>query len=266
MSASANLAGLYPPSIDELFVETLPWQPIPIHTLDEANDTLIAVSKQCPKFERMYSELCASDEFTRLARKYASFYEYISRYTTWNITDIGTFQGLYTTMYVYQMHNTSYLPVWYNAMSTEWKHLLKSLAGLSFARESYTKELQRFKTGPFFHYLIKYFDSVLSNEAPKLLMFSGHDGTISSILNTLGAYDQNPPEFASTVIFEFFEDQFGHVKINVYHKLNGTEEAKGVVVNGCDFNCDLGRFKNILEGIAVDDITRNKECIDQATI
>ena len=38
MSASCNLAGLYPPQSKQIWNKYMPWQPIPIHTTPESED------------------------------------------------------------------------------------------------------------------------------------------------------------------------------------------------------------------------------------
>uniref|UniRef100_A0A3Q1G0N7 Lysosomal acid phosphatase n=1 Tax=Acanthochromis polyacanthus TaxID=80966 RepID=A0A3Q1G0N7_9TELE len=38
MSAEANLAGLYPPSGQQIFTPSLKWQPIPVHTVPQSEE------------------------------------------------------------------------------------------------------------------------------------------------------------------------------------------------------------------------------------
>ena len=42
MSAQANLAGLYPPTMSQKWNEDLRWQPIPVHTKPGDSDNVIA--------------------------------------------------------------------------------------------------------------------------------------------------------------------------------------------------------------------------------
>lgn len=43
VSAQANLAGLYFPSKEELFIKNLNWRPIPVHTLPKEEDKVLTI-------------------------------------------------------------------------------------------------------------------------------------------------------------------------------------------------------------------------------
>lgn len=50
MSALCTMAGLFPPTDDEVWNEELDWQPIPIHSVPSEEDYLLNSFVQCPRF------------------------------------------------------------------------------------------------------------------------------------------------------------------------------------------------------------------------
>lgn len=198
MSAEANLAGLYALNASDMWLKDLPWDPVPIHSRPEETDPYLAMSKPCPRHKILVENLKQNNEiYKKLPEKYHEEYEILANNTGWNIT-IDNFQGLYTTFYVYAMHNKTFIPSWvYSLNQTNFAYL----AGLSFASESFTDKLKILKAGPFFHNLLQFFQNATTGEqAPKFLMMSAHDDTIVAALQTMGVYDFEPPEFSSTVI------------------------------------------------------------------
>ncbi len=75
--------------------------------------------------------------------------------------------------------------------------------------------MKRFKAGPLFHRIIHNFNLTLhgsngeENKGRLIYLLSGHDKTITSILNTLNLYANNtlPPRYASALILELHRIQ-----------------------------------------------------------
>lgn len=145
MSAAVNLAGLYPPTERETFQDGLLWRPIPIHTIPEKNDNIIAIYEaKCPAYDKEFNALY--DEYYHLQNfQYLDFYRDLSRLTGLFKRNLNIF-SIYDRLYVYKNHNVSYLPPWYYKIDLE---LLDYLAGLEIARESDNVNLQRLRCGPF---------------------------------------------------------------------------------------------------------------------
>ncbi|XP_074025808.1 testicular acid phosphatase homolog [Leptinotarsa decemlineata] len=264
MSAAANLAGLYySTNSSEMWQDGLPWDPVPIHTAPEDDDEIVAMSKYCNKFETLYTELINSEYFEKVKEEHESLFSFVSLKTGWNVTDISTFQGLYTTFYVYRTLNPSFLPEWSSRID---EREISYLAGLSFSRETFTKDLQRLKVGPFMNYLNTHFDGAIEGTSTKFLMISGHDGTIAGILNTFGAYDYHPPEFSSTIIWELRKSPVGIYYLNIFYKRNSTESLEKITIEGCTLDCAYDEYKNLLKSIAVDSTEWEKECRNDGSI
>lgn len=92
MSAAVNLAGLFPPTKDQIWNEDLLWQPIPIHTTSVLEDTLLKMSKPCPRYETLYAEYVNSNETKTIHSKYKPIFPLLKRLCG---TEIYTFYEVY---------------------------------------------------------------------------------------------------------------------------------------------------------------------------
>nr|DBA24882.1 TPA: hypothetical protein GDO54_012479 [Pyxicephalus adspersus] len=71
MSVQANLAGLFPPTGRQLWNPSIPWQPIPVHTIPYANDYMLHITtKTCPRFDQLVNETVNSEIFNELKKPY----------------------------------------------------------------------------------------------------------------------------------------------------------------------------------------------------
>ncbi|KAJ8975475.1 hypothetical protein NQ317_019803 [Molorchus minor] len=111
MSAAVNLAGLYPPTNTEVWNKNIVWRPIPIHTVPEGDDAVLAMKKACPKYDLLYEELLNSTFFRIVDEKNRQLYEYLSEKTGWNITTIRQIETIYSTLLIEQQYNLT-LPPW----------------------------------------------------------------------------------------------------------------------------------------------------------
>lgn len=66
-SAYSNLAGLFPPTGDEMWNDKISWQPIPVHTVPVNQDWLLAAMlPACPVYDQEYSTATSSPEIQKL--------------------------------------------------------------------------------------------------------------------------------------------------------------------------------------------------------
>lgn len=71
MSAEVNLAGLFPPNGSQIFNPDLKWQPIPIHTVPEDEERLLAFPvENCPRYQELMNETIKSDSFVNMTNTY----------------------------------------------------------------------------------------------------------------------------------------------------------------------------------------------------
>lgn len=250
MSAEADLAGLYPPIKTDIWDNNLLWQPIPIHTTPENMDAVLAEKKPCKKHGYLLKQLLKNDYFRNISHTYHDLYAYLTRNSGDTISDLTHLEYLYNTFYIETLYNYT-LPEWAQKV---YPTKMKYLASLSFAINTYTSDLARLKTGPFFNELINYFKNRSATEdnaiyyAPKFLMFSSHDTIVANLLNSMGAFEYHNPPYTATVLFELYKSS-GRSYVKVFYK--NTTDARLVSVHNCESECDLEKFIEILKPITL---------------
>lgn len=99
MSASALLAGLFPPIGNQVWSPDLRWQPIPVHAHPVEVDPFLSDDAfHCPAHEYYYSKLLRSDAFKRTDDTYRPMYEYLSKNTGKIINNPQKLRMLYDTL------------------------------------------------------------------------------------------------------------------------------------------------------------------------
>lgn len=248
MSGEACLAGLYPPTPKQLWDQNLKWQPIPIHTLPETEDIVLAMKKPCAKYNALMQQLLKSDEFVTINHKLHDLYAYLTKYTGALIADLVNLEYVYNTLYIESVNNFT-LPDWTKPIFPE---KLKPWADFSFAVDCYTPAMARLKTGPLLHEIQQHFRAFTSGgnvAPPKLLLYSAHDMTVASVLQTIGAFQYHSPPYAATVLFELRRRTNSHYYLNVVYKNSSVPQR--VAVAGCDFDCAFDRFVDVLRPITL---------------
>ncbi|KAJ8916534.1 hypothetical protein NQ315_000176 [Exocentrus adspersus] len=259
-SAEANLAGLYPPIKIEDAV--LP-QCVPIHASPTGEDQVLYMTRPCPKFDRLYEEVKQSEYFASINKNYSDFYEEVSNLTGWQIDDVDYFFSLQVALNVYANVAPEYLPSWYQDLD---KDKVQYLAGLSYARYSFTPELKRLRVGPFFDYLHHQFNNTVMNEfsydtSSKFLMMVSHSSTLSSVLNGLGLFDYKQPDFGSALIWEVRKGQDDEYYVSIFYRRNAEEEPELMEIPDCGTNCEYSKYMYKVESVKLDDW--DIECQDQ---
>lgn len=105
MSAQANLAGLFPPSGDQIWNENLIWQPIPVHTIPEELDGILAAKKPCPRYSQALKNYEETPEFKTILNKYQDLFKYLQEHTGKSVKSLKDVQSLYTTLFIEQLRN-----------------------------------------------------------------------------------------------------------------------------------------------------------------
>lgn len=262
MSAAANLAGMYRVDSKHQWVAGLPWEPVPIHNRPEEEDPFLALAAPCARRNALNEEQKQSQYFRDIAKQNSELFKYLSEKTGWDIDDIHYIETLQSVMYVYSQHNTSYIPDWYTSLNST--HI-QYLAGLSFARFTFTPELKKLVAGPLINKLLNYFDQIMENKdkTPKFLMLSAHDSTVAAILNAMENYDNHPPEFAATVIWEMYKNSSGTENgyyIKMYYKKYYWPGLQLLSLDGCGEECDYTTYKKIVGSFRINETDWQTQC------
>jgi len=93
----------------------------------------------------------------------------------------------------------------------------------------------------------------------KVLMFSGHDTTIATILNTLGVFEYHCPPYTSTVLFELHKNlSTNSFYVNMFYK--NSSDAMKLQLPGCNVDCPLDEFNSILNEYSLSPAEWQHEC------
>ena len=99
MSAEANLAGLYPPKGKQIW-DKIDWMPIPVHTIPEKQDNLLAMKKYCPRYNYELEKVKSSPEMKRIDEDNKELYSYLTQYSGRKIDSLENLESLYITLYI----------------------------------------------------------------------------------------------------------------------------------------------------------------------
>lgn len=210
----------------------------------------------CPKYaklkhqhvQHLINELKATDE-------YKGVFEYCSEMSGKEATDMEYFEFLHGVLEIEDKQRNFTLPLWTRKV---YPVKTSKLSGMSFATHSGTTELARLKTGPFWHLILDNFKNLLENKTGfNLWVYSGHDVSISNVLESLKVFDGVPPKYVSSVIIELWKSGSENY-ILIYYKVD--DDLRNVVVECCGSSCDLYRFKECLKPITVDVQEWKLEC------
>lgn len=106
MSAQANLAGMFPPTEDEIWNDEIPWQPIPVHVVPLNSEYILGLGRECPKFEEMFAKhMNESPEIKRIYSQYADHFLLWTKESGANITTFTEAKQLYKTLHIEALHN-----------------------------------------------------------------------------------------------------------------------------------------------------------------
>lgn len=66
---------MYPPTGKSIWNKDLMWQPIPIHTVPEKQDAVLAMKKNCVAYNKEKLKLLQSKEYKQRLRQYQKLME-----------------------------------------------------------------------------------------------------------------------------------------------------------------------------------------------
>ena len=188
MSAMSNLAGLYPPQKGQIWNPDLLWQPIPVHTVPVDDDNIIGNHAKCPKYEKLLGNIENLPELQKVKAENDWVFKYLTENTGSNVTSLWDIDYLTDCLYIESVYNKT-LPEWTKKVFPD--HM-KPMQDLSFKLSTYTEEMKRLRGGPIIQSILDHFHNFIAkNHERKMLMYSGHDTTLSALLNSLGMFD--PP-------------------------------------------------------------------------
>lgn len=104
-SALSNLAGMYPPIEEEIFLQNMPWQPIPVRSTPAEYDTLLGFSFDCPAYSDALEEVMASQKVTDAIENGKPLFDYMTLHSGQNVTNLMEAMLIRDNLYINKLYN-----------------------------------------------------------------------------------------------------------------------------------------------------------------
>lgn len=253
-------AGLWPPAKQQRWNADINWQPIPIDYI-AAHEDILLLGIQCPNFILEMEKVLNTSHARERISQHLPLFDYISNYTGMNIRRPSEVALLYSVLETKADLNQP-LPYWardifpnggmYNVSLLEydllWETpLQKKLNGGAIVREILVNSLMYIK-----------------GDIPrkrKLMMFSGNERNVVSVLKSLNLWSPHIPNEAASVIFELYfdnETESHGVKINYYTGVDGITIP--LKIPNCTEICPIRTFLYSLIDILPENTQRLCHC------
>ncbi|XP_069068016.1 testicular acid phosphatase homolog isoform X2 [Pleurodeles waltl] len=262
MSAEANLAGMYPPTGEQIWNPKIPWQPIPVHTVPLSEEQLLRFPlENCPRFKELVKETLNSAQFQTLIEPYQDFIKKVSSDTGYPVDSLiskGKLWVLYDTLLCEGIHKLT-LPTW--ATPDVRATLLKVSQILVKALFGFYKheEKSRLQGGGLVDAILKNFtDFVTTPTKSKMIIYSAHDTTLLALQIALNVFNDQLPPYAACHIFELHQEDNGQYSIDMFYRNHTGTNPHALLLPGCETPCTLQRFSDLVSPIIVKDW--KKEC------
>ncbi|XP_034007097.1 lysosomal acid phosphatase [Trematomus bernacchii] len=261
MSAESNLAGLYPPSGQQVFNPNMPWQPIPVHTVPKSEEGLLNYPlDDCPRYNLLMNETEKTEEFINVTLAYQDIIDLVKNKTGLNKTTVESVWSVHDTLFCESRHNKS-APDWVTPEVMEKLQWLKDF-GFRITFGVYKQqEKSRLMGGMLLGEIVKKLSTMAvpdPDQRLKLMMLSAHDTTVAALQASLNVFNGRQPPYASCHIIELYRDENGSASVSMFYRNDSTVEPYPLQIPGCSLDCPLDDFVRITKLSISDD--RDKEC------
>ncbi|XP_043330028.1 prostatic acid phosphatase isoform X1 [Cervus elaphus] len=254
MSAMTNLAALFPPEGISIWNPSLPWQPIPVHTVPVSEDQLLYLPfRNCPRFQELQSETLISEEFQKRLHPYKDFIEVLPKLTGYHDQDLlGIWSKVYDPLFCEGIHNFT-LPSWATEDTMTKLKEISELSLLSLYGIHKQKEKSRLQGGVLINEILNHMKSATQpSNHRKLIMYSAHDTTVSALQMALDVYNGILPPYASCHMMELYFQE-GEYFVEMYYRNETRYEPHPLTLPGCTLSCPLTKFVELVAPVISQD-------------
>ncbi|XP_039998344.1 lysosomal acid phosphatase [Xiphias gladius] len=261
MSAEANLAGLYPPTGQQVFKPNLRWQPIPVHTVPQSEERLLSFPLgDCPRYKQLMNDTEHTEEFINVTTTYQDIIELVRNKTGLNKTNVESVWSVYDTLYCESLHNMS-APDWVTPDVMEKLKVLKDFGFKVMFGVYKQQEKSRLQGGILLDAIVKNLSKMAvpdPKQQLKMMMLSAHDTTVAALQASLNVFNGRQPPYASCQIFELYRDDNSSVSVSMFYRNDSSVDLYRLQLPGCSLDCPLEDFVRLtMPSISQD---RDKEC------
>lgn len=179
---------MFPPTGNQVWNHDLVWQPIAVHTIPKEIDYLISCDFGCKRYVQALDEYQQTPEIKSLIDENRKLFEYLEVHTGQPVRNLNQLKDIQNILEIEKSLNFT-LPEWthdimkpgdrFEYLSTYWLQVVTATTQLKRLRSGFLLKdiLDRFKNKTL---------SLLPNQVMQI--YSGHEITISSMLNSLGLF------------------------------------------------------------------------------
>lgn len=257
-SAQLVLAGLFPPVGHQIWNPDLPWQPIPISYVPRQEDNLLSLEKPCQALGEALKRVLSSEQMTNHTIAHEKLYKYLSLHTGQDINDIFLVHKLYDTLKIEKHHNLE-LPPW--TKNLPWDTMYE-IAALKLFIYTIAADTQKFSGGVLLKDVIdKFSERSINRSSLKLILYSAHDSTLVSALQTLGFEKQFIPDYGAHLAFELHKINDSH-EIRILYAENFNSSLLLLPLSFCPSPCTLSKFEEQLRSRMILPTDWDRECLN----
>ncbi|GLV41157.1 uncharacterized protein CBL_04681 [Carabus blaptoides fortunei] len=243
------LAGLWPPSKDQIWNEKLLWQPIVFNYKSTHEDILLGdASRICPAYMKLFEENLLSDDHLVENAKLKSFYDYVSENTGLNISQPEHVYNLFFTVFAEEKLGLN-LPAWTKCV---WPDKITEVAVKFYYMYTQTPEMKSFTSGRLLEKMVQdskdFIENKLKPKGRKLFLYSAHERNVALMLIGLDVFYSHIPPYASYVILELHQIN-GIYGIKAFYQNYSEDEPILLTIPGCDSFCPFDKFYNLVKPI-----------------
>ncbi|XP_019364393.1 PREDICTED: prostatic acid phosphatase-like isoform X2 [Gavialis gangeticus] len=259
MSAQTYLAGLFPPTGNQIWNPRILWQPIPVHTRPRSAEKMLHFPiPNCPRYDELQNETQASSELQNRMQPYLDFLQTVavnSGYEMDILKTVGNFKiwNTYDTLLCERIHNYT-VPEWATKDFTDKMERLTELSLLSLFGIYKTEEKSRLQGGVLVNDILKNIKKAANpSNKRKLRIYSAHDTTIGALQVALNIFNGKLPPYSACQFFELYQESSGQYSIEMYYRNDTSKDPYLITLPGCTPACPLEKFTELVSPVLVED-------------
>uniref|UniRef100_A0A914Z5F7 Lysosomal acid phosphatase n=1 Tax=Panagrolaimus superbus TaxID=310955 RepID=A0A914Z5F7_9BILA len=250
-SGQAVLSGIFPIHGEEL------WVPIPVHTVPKPLDSLLYDRVLCPIADAERQMIYSSNpEILKISKKNENMLRFLAEKSgaTKIPLPLREIWFIFDPLFAISCHNESHkLPDWVN--STVQKEIWR-LYDISSNFMYHTDLLKRLRGGPLLKDILNRMQSRISGILDKRLKFyafSGHDTSISALLNAFGVAINVFPHYSTALFVELHEIGNEFVVKLFYKSQTDSSFVEPLEIPGCEKSCTIEKLFALRKHVIPDD-------------
>ncbi|XP_065670526.1 lysosomal acid phosphatase isoform X4 [Hydra vulgaris] len=246
-SAETQLAGLYPPTGYQVWHNLVNnWQPIPIHTVPNDQDSLLrSLRTPCPRLRELLTAQKKKVDYIKKEKENKMLLSLLSNYTgmTVNFKELWVVYDVLKCDIAQGFAFDSWLtPSLYDQIIKlgDWTFLNKFQGD---------EEFSRLVGGVLLYEIVSHMEKFAINrhykDLYKMNIYSGHDTTILSLMAALNV-DLSVPPFAASIMIELYQDVNNSLFVEIEYR-NSTGNPFFLKLHDCDISCPLDHFLRLTQ-------------------